>query len=456
MNLIFPLKQALNTPLGDVLIFLAIGLLAASSLYLYFWLRFARQKDLTKCHHLQFKDTEKQLKNIEFKGLASSDFFGKRQVASLPSGQFGQSLIFYPELSSREVSQRFQDYHMLLQKLGQPYFPKNQIFYENNQIACVETQFMQTNGETLINFAKYSTNQVLSDAEKERFLIDIAYMLEALHQVQTESGESLYHGFLLPSSFYFSINLVKKITNIYVSDFGCAFALGAQSFQKWLLDLFQGKYIVDASVKRHIFEFAFIFSPEQKLKGASITSATDFYSYAALAVFLFTDQAFESAEEINWELVPKGWRLFLKECLLEDPEKRPHNFLELREYLSDPEFEIESADSFKLGSSQDTVSIKSLKECFDKAQEDRQSSIELDESWHKGFLAVKEGDWERAHEIFSSLLNDQKKAFDGNLGLALLFYQQGDKSKAKEHYQEAKKIDAKRISYFHKLIAFDI
>ncbi len=440
MNLLFPLKQALATPVGDMLIFLTISLAVVFCFYLYFWFRFARQKDLTKCHHLLFSRTEKLMRDVEFKGLATSEFFGKKQIVSMANGQYGQSLIFYPELSLSDTNRRFQDFHTLLQKVGLPCFPNNRVYFENNQLVNIETQFVQANGETLINFAQYSLDETLSDAEKEHFLVDVAYMLEALHQVKTESGESLYHGFLLPSSFYFSINLVKKITNIYLSDFGCAFALGEKTFQSWLSDLFQGKYILDSMVKMHIINHEFIFSPEQKTKGASITSATDFYSFAALSVFLFTQQQFSSVEEINWELVPKGWRVFLKQCLNVNPEKRPINFLELKEYFNDPDLEIESNrtdndENLSVNSS----GLNTIKSYFDQVQHSKQSVVAFDELWHEGFLAIKESDWDKAHKIFGAMLNEDEKSFDAHLGLALLFYQKGEEKEAKEHYLEAKK-----------------
>ncbi len=456
MNLLFPLKHALSTPVGDMLIFLGISLLAAMSFYLYFWLRFARQKDLTKCHHAQFKRTEKGLSEIEFKGLSYSDFFGKKQIAALANGHFGQSLIFYPELSSKEVAQSFQDYHMLLQRQSIPYFPKNQIYFENDQLVNIETQFMKANGETLINFAHYSADKTLSDAEKEHFLIDIAYMLEALHKVQTESGEALYHGFLLHSSLYFSINLVKKITNIYLSNYGCAFALGGELFQNWLTNFFEGKYIVDSQVRRDILANAFIFSPEQRSGNYKITSATDFYSFAALSILLFTQRSFESPEDINWKKVPTRWWMFLKQCLSNNPNKRPINFLELKEYFGDPDLEIESSSRDSAEVSTDTEKLDSIKGYFDQIKKNQQSALVFDKLWHEGFTAVREGNYDKALKIFSAMLNENKKSFDAHLGLALLYYQKGEEKEAKEHYLEAKKIDAKRISYFHKLIAFDI
>ena len=457
MKLFFPLKEALSTPVGDMLIFLTISLVVVFCFYLYFWFRFARQKDLTKCHHLTFTRTEKLMTHLEFKGLATSNFFGKKQVVSMANGQYGQCLIFYPELSSPDISRRFQDYHMLLQRVGLPFFPNNLVYFENNQLVNVGTQFMQANGETLINFAQYSLDTTLSDAEKENFLVDVAYMLEALHQLKTESGESLYHGFLLPSSFYFSINIVKKITNIYLSEYGCAFALGAQGFQDWISDILQGKYILDSMEKMHIVNNEFIFSPEQRSKGAEITSATDFYSYAALSVYIFTQQQFSSVDEINWELVPKGWRVFLKQCLNVDPKYRPINFLELKEYFNDPDLEIESSradDESKL--STQASGLNSIKSYFDQVQQNRQDSLVFDELWHEGFLAIKESNWDKAHKIFGAMLKEDQNSFDAHLGLALLFYQKGQEKEAKEHYLEAKKIDAKRIGCFHKLIAFDI
>lgn len=458
MNLLFPLKQAFTTPIGDLLIFLTIAFVAVLLLYFYFWFRFGRQKDLTLCHELLFKKTEKKLKDITFRGFSKSDFFGKKQVVSLPDGRYGQCLIFYPELYSPMVKKRFEEYHMLLQKEGGTLFPNNIIRFENGQLVQIETQFMKSNGQSLINFAHYSLDKTLSVAEKELFLIDIAYMLEALHAQKTESGEALYHGFLIPSSFYLTLNLVKKITHIYLAEHGCAFALKDSVFQDWVLSLAQGKYILDPFVKTQVEKYQFIFSPEQKSKGESITKSSDYYSFGALSVFLFTQKEFSKAEEIDWKKIPENWREFLKECLNEQPEKRPNSFLELKEYFQSPEVEIAVSKEEPVLSNEEIKDYKeeSIKEYFEEIHKIKQDYPFFDQSWHEGFVAIKESNWDKALDIFEKMSKSESEPFNAQLGLAILYYQKGDQDKAKKHYQEAKKIDADKISCFHKLIGFDI
>ncbi len=455
MNLLFPFKHAFMTPAGDLLLFL-LGCIAISlCCYLYFWVRFARQKDLTRCHWQEFKRTEKVLSNFQFIGLSTTDFFGKKQIVSLSDGRYGRCLIFYPEITDEGLCKRFEEYHLLLKSQSHSFFPENMIQMANQHLVNTETQFVKANGETLINFAQNNLDKKLSDAEKEHFLIDLAYMLEALHDLKTNAGESLYHGFLLPSSFYFSINFVQKITHTYLSDYGCAFAMGSDKFNFWLNGFFQGKYIVDSMVKKQLMEYQFIFSPEQRQKGKSITSATDFYSYAALAVYIFTQKGFESISDINWQQIPKGWRVFLKQCLNENPENRPINFLELKEYFNDPDLIIETELTEKI-SDQDPFSLKPVKTYFDRAIKNKQGEFDFDSKWFEAYQALKEKDWTKAFEIYSEFQRVDANSFDAHLGLALLYFRKGDSELAQRHYQEAKKIDAKKINYFHKLIAFDI
>lgn len=455
MNLLFPFKHAFMTPAGDLLIFLLCCIATSLCCYLYFWFRFARQKDLTRCHWQEFKRTEKALNNLQFKGLPTTDLFGKKQIVALSDGRHGRCLIFYPELTDEKFCKRFEEYHRLLSQQSHSFFPENIVQIANHFLVTIETQFIKASGETLINFGQNNLDKKLSDAEKEHFLIELAYMLEALHDLKTNAGESLYHGFLLPSSFYFSINLVQKITHTYLSDYGCTFAMGADKFHIWLNKLFQGKYVIDSMVKKQILDYQFIFSPEQRQKGTPITSATDFYSYAALAVYIFTQKGFEVQSEINWELVPKGWRLFLKQCLAENPANRPINFLELKEYFDDPDLIIEADLSEKIAD-RDPFSLSSVKKYFDQAIKTKQSELNFDIKWYEGYQAIKEKDWSKALNIYSSIQEENLKPFDAHLGLALLYFQKGDSALAQQHYLEAKKIDAKRIVYFHKLIAFDI
>lgn len=458
MDVLFPLQQALKTPLGDILLFLLLALLVFSILQLYFWVRYGRKKDLGIYHHHQFKKTEKLLKDYNFKGIALSDFFGRKQLISLFDGRYGQCLIMYPELCNESVFKRFEQYHLLMQRQAASYFPINFVKLENNQLVNVETQFMKANGETLINLGHYSMDKTFSDAEKEHFLIDVAYMLEALHQIKTESGESLYHGFLLPTSFYFSMNIVKKITHIYLSNYGYAFALAPKHFQKWISKLLNGTYILDAFSMKHLQDFKFILSPEQTRQNWHITSSTDFYSFAALAVYLFTQKPFNAVSEINWSMVPAGWRVFLKECLNSQPEERPSHFLELQEYFNAPDVQIaiESSidDSQTIAGKEGQLS--SIQDYFEQVQQSKVQAPFFDQEWQEGYSAIKNQSWHQAQFIFEEMQKEGVRLFDAQLGLALLYYQKGEKEKAREHYMNAKKIDAKRINNFYKLISFDI
>ncbi len=463
-HILFPLKQAFMTPLGDLMVFLTITFLALLSLYTYFWFKFGRQKDLTLIHQNLFRKIERQLVNVSFKGIAKSDFFGKKQVVSLTDGKHGQCLLFYPRLSNKEVQQRFEQYHLLLQKESSQVFPHHIFSVEQGVLVNIETQYMMANGQTLINFSHYIADKMLSDAEKELFLIDTAYMLEALHSLTTQSGEGLYHGFLLPTSFYLTINMVKKMTHIYLSDHGCAFALGGHLFKEWLKDLYDQKFTLDPFVKKHLEKFKFIFSPEQRGNHNTIGQATDFYSYAALSVYLFTQKPFENVNDIEWDKIPKGWHRFLKRCLIENPRERPTNFLELKEYFDQPELDIVQFNHAKKHIEEknakahlaEDLKIDALKGYFEKFNHEKHQLPIFDESWKEGFIAIKESNWDKAHDIFSKMKESSEHAFNGQLGLAILYFQKGEQDKAQEHYQEAKKIDAKKISCFHKLITFDI
>lgn len=458
MNFLFPLKQALTTPVGDLLTFLIIAFAITLLFYLYFWLRFGRQKDLSLCHQPLFKRTVRQLKDLTFRGFTKSDFFGRKQIVSLPDGRYGQCLIFYPELSNASVYKRFEEYHLLLLKEGGAYFPQNIFRIKNTQLVNVETQYMKANGQSLVNFAHYSLDKTFSDAEKELFLIDIAYMLEALHRLKTESGEHLYHGFLLPSSFYLTINLVKKVTNIYLSEHGCAFSLASNTFQKWFLNISQGKYILDPFMKSQIEKYQFIFSPEQKAVNETITSATDFYSFGALSVYLFTQKSVENLGEVDWKQVPATWQYFLKECLNSHPANRPTNFLELKEYFNAPDLEIEGLNRGELIGQKTSVDpkLESLRGYIDEIHKIKQEYPFFDQTWHEGYVAIKKSQWSKAHNIFEKMQEGQSTSFNAELGLAILYYQKGEEEKAKSYYHKAKKIDAKKISCFHKLIGFDI
>lgn len=460
MDILSRFQEALKTPFGDLLTFLIITTLTLTFFYLYFWARFKRSKYTLLKYYYPFKRVEKKLSHLTFVEMGQADLFGKNQVVALADGSYGKSILFYPELSTVEVIARFRNYHLTLSQSDAHYFPKNQISVQHEILVNVETQYMKRDGKSLINFAHFCDDKSFTIADKEYFLINLAHTLEALHQLRSENGEPLYHGFLLPQSFYLSVDLMQRITNTYLAYHGCVFALGSELFHQWLFKVLKGRITIEPKLKQQLEKFAFILAPEQKRLNSYklVNPLSDVYSFGALAVYIFTESTFTDVSSINFDAIPSDWRPFIKECLNENPSNRPQNFLELKEHLAHPELEL-SQDCFSDEAFNNQPvqgeSITALKSLFEHSHADKKEEPLFNEAWNRGYRAIQAKSWDKAFEIFQEMMKDDLHAFNAHLGLALTHFYKGEHEKAKYHYLQAKKIDGKKISSFYRLIAFE-
>lgn len=460
MDVFSRFQEALKTPLGDLLIFLVITTLTLSFFYLYFWARFKKSRYTLLKYYAEFKRVQKKLNQMTFIEMGQAGFFGKNQVVTFADGSYGKSIIFYPELSSQDVIHQFRDYHLALNQADREYFPKNQILVQQNLLVNVETQYMKRDGKSLINFAHFCEADSFTIADKEYFLINLAHTLEALHQLRTDEGRSLYHGFLLPQSFYLSVDLMERITHTYLAYHGCVFALGPELFNEWLQKVLKGQIAIEPKIKKELDKFAFILSPEQKQLNSckEVGPSSDVYSFGALSVYLFTGRDFSEAKEIDFNALPGEWRPFIKECLSQNPLDRPQNFLELKEHLAHPALELSqdcfSDEAFALHA-QEGEPLTAIKSFFEQSHAQRREEPLFNKTWHKGYEAIHSQSWDTAFNIYQEMMKDNDHAFNAHLGLALTHFHKGDHEQAKYHYLQAKKIDGKKIGSFHRLIAFE-
>lgn len=454
-------QQALKTPLGDLLIFLVITTLTLSFFYLFFWFRFKKNKDLIFRHHYLYKKVEKEVESGEYVGQAISDIFAKKQLIELNDGRFAQSMVSYPEVSTPDFIRCFYDYHSQLKQTSMPCFPDNLLEEHQGLLVNIEPQYTHQDGKSLISLSQYLLDKKLSLSEKELILMDLAHILEELHQLTSQDAQKLYHGLLLPRHIYLCQNMMKQITHIYISHHGYAYSLNNSVAYKWIDYVLDNKIYLEQGLKRDLQKFAFVFAPEQRESKSweAVNSSCDFYSFAALALYLFTETEFQSANEVNWDLVPQDWRGFLKECLEVDPNLRPENFLELNEYFNTPELSLSNAEKeqIKINSKEALHEPRiPLKEIFENVHKLKSQFNDFSNEWQNGFSALKEQNFDQAFIVFNGIMKADSQAFNAHLGLALTFYQKGESEKAKFHYEKAKQLDSKRISCFHRLMTFDI
>ncbi len=458
MNVVYKFEQALRTPLGDLLLFLIVSFVTVFFFTLFFWMKFRWKNDLLLYYRFFFKKAEKKITDVTFSGAGEGDFFGKTQTVEFTDGRLGKSLILYPFPNGDQFAKRYDDYHMALLRSREPHFPKTEYGIEEGMFYCIETPPLLSAGKTVMHFSDYCRDHAFSLKERELFLLDIAYLLDALHRVKTETGEELYHGFLLPSSFYVTVNLLKKITGIHIARHGLAYAMDASVFLSRREEILEKKCRISPSFERELRQFSFLLAPEQKEPGYAITPACDFYAFGALAVYLFTQKECEEVGKIDPRTLPAAWASFLLECLNPIPENRPTTFMELQELLENPENAFCFDEGFYPEEEGPSTHLQgTVGSAYEKVRKKYDpENIEFSPEWQEGYRAVKNKDWEMAGAVFNRMMKEDKQLFHAHLGLALTYYRQGIREKAKYHYLQAKLADEKKISCFYRLIAFDV
>lgn len=461
MNLFFRLQEAFKTPVGDLIIFLSLLIITLSFFYLYFWAKFKKNHNLLMKHHFYFKKIEKEQKGIQFIETGLAHIFGKEQTVALASGRFAKSLTLYPELFSESFLERFKSYHLSLKHSDSKAFPHLQLDSDSHSLLVIDSQYVKQDGSTLINLQQLIRQNSLTDMDKEYFLMNLAHTLSALHDQQTENLETLYHGFLMPFSFYLTLDMVGRISNTFIAHHGLVFSMQSQNFREWMLQVKEAQVRIHPMIQQDFEDFYGLLSPEQRELDSiySMGPACDFYLFGSLATYLFTGKIVSGREDPICEWLPESWKTFIQDCLSLNPQDRPRNFLELKEYFEDAEFSITQdliRDHESLLNLAETEHQQALKPIFDHIQRTKDENAQFSAIWHQGYQAIKNESWEQAFDIFHEMMKEDPQAFNAHLGLALTHYKKGEQDKAKYHYAQAKKIDGKKISSFYRLIAFDV
>lgn len=402
MMLLHRLDLALHSPFGTVLIILAALLaLLLASYAIWYWRKTQGVDDY-------FIQSEALAEPYLFKKQSQDSFWGRISTVLEKTTQVeARCLIPLEEWCKEEVCERFRLFAETLRSHPIAHIAPHLWFYAQG----AKWMLVQENCEQKISLSEYLLDRKLSIPEAEALLLDIACALSELHQL------GLYYGSLSPSAIYLTLD---KRCELF--DAGLAFAVGPELLLARL----------QASEDK---EWSFL-APEQldQTKLAEVGPAADFYSFAKLALKLFTHRI---SEDIDWSSVPEKWRPFLQCSLDPCANRRPRNF----SLFSSNATPAAALDAL----------LSSLHQVHERQKErDKKKK----ESLLLGNLALKNYQWERAKTHFEASLQLDPSSACAHVGLAIVHRAKSDLKCAEAHFLEAQHRDPQAVHRFYDHIAF--
>ena len=443
-------QLALNSSIGIVLEMLAVGLVGLILFYIILW---AISKKIDK-NKQYFKIQEKSCFDLSFIGEAKYSFWGREKLVKKPDGLFGVSIIPFPNLTDKLAKDRFSDFHSLLAQSEKGCFGKNfNLYFPTSYVAVEDTYVLPTEGRAYITLNEYTKDNTIPWPKAEALLYDLAHTLKALHSLKTKDGESLYHGFLMPTNIYLCTNLLKSITHWVIGEVGFAYSIGAKKAHQWSRDISKVKKF-DSKTLEDIKTFWPMLAPEIRNSAlhTKVSYLSDFYNFAALAVYVFTNKVYSDPKEIDWDKVPFKWQKFLKSCLEENLENRPQDFLILQDYLQDPELmlllENEEKKEILPPTRKKEIETSEIQDAFKKVRKEQPSLMDANTN-------LDNGDYQSAIALYSEHL-ESKFFLDAHIGLAICYHYLNDPKQSQYHYQKVKEKAPLKLKEFHQKIAFKI
>ncbi len=460
MSLVERFSLALQSHLGPLLagLFLILSLLGA-----FYWLLVARQRkhDLLAYHFRAHYERALELsKELIFQDTHKADFFGRQTIVRLPQGEHGLCLIPPPDLNNAEVCDRFRCFWRATHFHQLPLFSQYSWKHDERLLVLVQNQLINRKGKRFLTLKHFLTDQRLLHVDREEILLEVARALARLHDLHAEFGGHIYHGFLLPRSIVIDLDSGNRVRHLAIADAGLAFALGPQRVCNRLEKLRQAKLPLERYCSHEILEQMAHLAPEQKKPNRlhDVGPSADFFAFGALAASLFTHQRFTTRNAIKWELIPEKWRPFVEACLSESPQDRPQDFLELEDWLTDPELALTHQSSQPPHNKAPTI-VKSelgpLSEMLQRIQETQMhTTADLGELLQSAENAITASRWRPAKKhLDKALLLDPNHALT-HVKLAIVCLELGDQKTAERHYFLAKQINPKIAKQFREYLAF--
>ncbi|SCC90861.1 hypothetical protein SCG7109_AX_00100 [Chlamydiales bacterium SCGC AG-110-M15] len=472
MNVWIRLQLIYDSLIGQVLIgFLALIFVLA---IVYVILRFRQrsQDALAYRYEQHYSKANELIAAMSYVGRHKADFFGRQTIVQLEDEQHAVCVIPSPDLIDANTLERFRLYLRTLKHQHLPVFAPYVFTHDDDLIILVEAGIIQSDGKLLPTLSEYMLDREFGEAEAELILLEVARALAALHELHTETGEQLYHGFLLPNQIHISVDDTKRIQSIHIANHGLSFAFGADVLHKQIEGLSQHTLQVESQVARELEKTVHYLAPEQldaeRLK--EVSAMADFYAFGTLATHLFTNQPFKTVESLEWDKVPTKWQSFLKSCLEADSLNRPEDFLSIQDHLYDPDLALThnpvneeeggDADSSDEPESEtvslgDLVGVLQRSEAFQE-QEKLEKDNPLIKHMSSAAKCIAQGKWAFARMHLNKAAAIDPEHAEVNVGLAIVSYEEKEFDEAERYYEKSKQINKSIAKRFREHIAFRV
>lgn len=401
-----------------------------------------------------YKKAEGLAKNYFFTENHRNDFFGRMTVVMTVTGPYSCCLITPYELFDEDSQKRYHLFRKLTEEHKELNVAPSLWVHENQPLMIVYDKLVSSAGKILPTLSSYHSNKKLGRKDKENILLTLAKTLSGLHKLKTKSGEKLYHGFLLPRSFYLATDSYYAIKRFILADAGMAFALGPKKVYQRIEDLKKGNVLIEKNCSHEIISNLSLLAPEQKdpRRLHEVSFASDFYTFAAVAVTLFTGRKFSKPSEVDWLQVPEKWRSFLFSCMEDKVENRPNEFLDIENWLTDQELSLSfyknslnrarDIEEKEIQKQENLTALTLLLKCLKQAQVIPPSNAKLSEELQKrlnhylseGLRAVAMSQWSEAKKHFHLVLKLCPNHTQAHANLAIIYYELNDLKAAEEHY----------------------
>lgn len=471
MNLFRRLEIIFESSLGMLLLAFLLALIILIGVYLLLSLR-QRMQDALAYHFRQHYEKAKELtKSLSFEGRHKKGLFGRQTLVKEEDGSYGFCLIPSPDLLDAGTLQRFKRYMRAVEHRSLPLLTTYSWVSTQDVLITLQKDLLRSDGRLLSNLREYCLDRQFGQADAELILLELAKGLAALHECTTDVGEKLYYGCLLPSHVFLSFDESKRIHKMYLSDHGIYFSLGAENLSKRFrgLETKAMKKLIEPEVLELALEEQNFLAPEQKDPSRSheVGPACDFYAFAAIALTLLSTKPFTSVSKVDWKSIDPRWQTFLRNCLQDSPNERPKDFLELQDRLYDPDIaltHVSTDEEIHLEEEEEMVSLGDLaqvlqnSQAFHNQQEQVQNQEEGELSTLLGFSqqALSREKWMQAKKYLGKAQILDKKHPEVLVSLAIVFYEEGDLSRAQQLYEEIKESHPKVARRFREHIAFRV
>jgi len=471
MNVIDRFHRAFDSTLGILFIGLVLVLVLLGIAYWVMMWRQRRRDVLAYLHQGFYRKAESLATSFHFIGIHKADFFGRQSPVLFTDRAYGLCTIPSPDVVDEDVCDRFRDFSRTLATQRSLVFAPYRWQYDEEMLVVVQGNLLQNDGCPLSPLQRYLLDKRLGKAYTEEILLEVARGMAALHRLKTERGEPLYHGFLLPRSLFIDFDVNRSISEIVIGDAGMAYALGPEKVYQRISLLRAGKLPIEKFTGYELLEQIGMLAPEQKDSNRlqEVSQQSDFYAFGALAVVMFAREGFRDYRSIDWSAVPVKWRSFLQGCLEDDISCRPKNFLELEDWLTDPDLALtlRFRDNNCEDDSDDDdfpeVSLDSLVGVLQRVQQGKGLSLrnsagkdKFGQCLEAGLKALKMSRWSSARKYLTKAIDIRPDDADAHVSLAIACYELGDLGSAELHYEKARKTDPNVAKCFREHIAFRV